>query len=78
MIAPASLVYFLADLTDTDPSIIRRGIVEGKASIYYFRSGSMGILDKKYFVAVTDVGARVSLDNSFVVLYDGQVYYNVR
>ena len=78
MIAPASLVYFLADLTDTDPSIIRRGIVEGKASIYHFRSGSMGILDKKYFVAVTDVGARVSLDNSFVVLYDGQVYYNVR
>lgn len=78
MSAPASLVYFLADLIDTDASIIRRGIVEGKASIYHFRTGTMGILDKKFFKAVTDVGTRVSLNTSFVVLYDGQVYYNVR
>jgi hypothetical protein len=78
MSEPASLVYFLADLIDTDASIIRRGIVEGKASIYHFRNSTMGILDKRFFKVVTDVGTRVSLDNSFVVLYDGQVYYNVR
>jgi len=78
MNGPASLVYFLADITDTDPSFVRRGIVEGKASIYHFRSGSMGILDKKFFKVVTDLETRVTLSNSFAVLYNGQLYYNIR
>jgi hypothetical protein len=78
MSEPASLVYFLADLVDTDASIIRKGVVEGLVSIYHFRNSTMGILDKRFFKVVTDVGTRVTLSNSFAVLYNGQLFYNIR